>query len=112
MGVSNMKNIVVLKNLPSNLIEEAIVIIKTNKYAKRLEHIEKNAKTNSIENKNSKDYIIREAESVISNYISKVEKNKKENIPIKNIEKKYKKLKLYSICVSVIIFLNFISYIF
>ena len=44
MEVSNMKNIVVLKNLPSNIVEEAIIILKTNKEAKRLEYIEKNSK--------------------------------------------------------------------
>ena len=31
-----MKNIVLLKNLPSNIIEEAIVIVKNNKDARRL----------------------------------------------------------------------------
>ena len=29
METSNMKNMVVLKNLPSNLVEEAIVILKS-----------------------------------------------------------------------------------
>lgn len=105
-----MKNIVVLKNLPSNLVEEAIVILKTNKYAKRLEHIDKNnANNNCIKNKENKDYVVREAESVISNYITKIEKNKNEKAPIKNIEKKYKKLKLYSICASIILFISFIN---
>ena len=41
MQNSNMKNIVVLKNLPSNLVDEAIVILKSKKTAKRLEVIEK-----------------------------------------------------------------------
>ena len=35
MEKSQMKNMVILKNLPSNLIEEAIVILKSNKYAKK-----------------------------------------------------------------------------
>lgn len=34
METSNMKNMVVLKNLPSNLVEEAIVILKSTKKAK------------------------------------------------------------------------------
>lgn len=34
MDVSNMKNIIVLKNLPSNLVEEAIVVLKENKKVK------------------------------------------------------------------------------
>lgn len=35
METSNMKNIVVLKNLPSNIVEEAIVILKGNKKNKK-----------------------------------------------------------------------------
>ena len=30
MDISNMKNIIVLKELPSNMVEEAIVILKSN----------------------------------------------------------------------------------
>lgn len=41
METSNMKNMVVLKNLPSNLVEEAIVILKSSKKVKKLEKIEK-----------------------------------------------------------------------
>lgn len=108
MEVSNMKNIVVLKNLPSNLVEEAIVILKTNKEAKRLEYIEKNTKTNEISGKKTKEYMVREAESVISSYISKIEKNKNEKIPNVNIEKKYKKLKVYSIIASIMLILMMI----
>ena len=37
MNQSNLKNMVVLKNLPSNIVEEAIVILKTNKKVKKLE---------------------------------------------------------------------------
>ena len=34
MNITGMKNIVVLKNLPSNLVEEAIVVLKANKRIK------------------------------------------------------------------------------
>ena len=37
METSNMKNMVVLKNLPSNLVEEAIIILKSSKKVKKLE---------------------------------------------------------------------------
>lgn len=103
MEVSNMKNIIVLKNLPSNLVEEAIVILKTNKEAKKLEYIEKNSKANIESGKKTKEYMVREAESVISSYISKIEDNKNKKIPNINIERKYKKLKIYSIIASIII---------
>lgn len=45
METSNMKNMVVLKNLPSNLVEEAIVILKSSKKVRKLEKIEKKKKT-------------------------------------------------------------------
>lgn len=105
MEVSNMKNIIVLKNLPSNIVEEAIVILKTNKEAKKLEYIEKNSKVNINSEKKTKEYMVREAESVISSYISKIEKNRNEKIPNLNMEKKYKKLKIYSIIASIMLFL-------
>ena len=50
METSKMKNMVVLKNLPSNLVEEAIVILKSSKKVKKLEKIEKNAKVTKSEN--------------------------------------------------------------
>ena len=105
MEVSNMKNIIVLKNLPSNLVEEAIVILKTNKEAKKLEYIEKNSKANIDSGKKTKEYMVREAESVISSYISKIEDNKKQKIPNINMERKYKKLKIYSIIASIMLLL-------
>lgn len=105
MEVSNMKNIVVLKNLPSNLVEEAIVILKTNKEAKKLEYVEKSTNTNINNNKKTKEYMIREAESVISSYISKIENNKEPKTLNRNIEKKYRKLKIYSVIASIMIML-------
>ena len=111
MPNSNMKNIVVLKNLPSNLIDEAIVILKSNKNARKLQLVDKNAKVEFKEPSKNKDYVIKEAENVIANYISKIEKNKvtkKSN----NIENKYKKIKAYSIVVSVILAICLIRVIF
>ena len=35
-----MKNVVVLRNLPSNLIEEAFVVVKSRKVARSLEYID------------------------------------------------------------------------
>ena len=105
METSPIKNIVVLKNLPSNLVEEAIVILKTNKEAKRLEYIEKNANKSVNNSKKTKEYMVREAESVIASYISKIEDNRNSRLPTSNIERKYKKLKIYSIIASTILLL-------
>ena len=83
MNTGDLKNIVVIKDLPSNLIEEAIVVLKENQKIPKLEPASKDKKENSSETpkiKNSKDYIIKEAQMLIADYISKIEnKNKKEN---------------------------------
>ena len=95
MDISNMRNMVVLKNLPSNIVDEAIVILKTNKKIKRpemAENIVNNSKTYSNLKENSNDYIINEAEMLISDYISKLEKPKKINDNTEIIIK-YTKLK-------------------
>ena len=44
MESSDMKNMVVLKNLPSNMVEEAIIIFKETQKAKQKELIEKSQK--------------------------------------------------------------------
>ena len=51
MEESKLKNMVVLKNLPSNLIEEAIVILKSNKKVKKLEKIDKQKRNEKEEAK-------------------------------------------------------------
>ena len=105
METNNMKNIIVLKNLPSNLIEEAIVILKNNKESKKLEYIEKNINKTKNNKRCTKEYMIKEAENVVSSYISKIEENKKYK-PIFNIEKKYRLLRIYSIIASIILILK------
>lgn len=105
----NLKNIVVLKNLPSNIVEEAIVIIKQNKLAKKFEYIDKkNEKKLNNTKVKPKDYIIKEAEMVISGYISNIEKQK-ENKQMVSLKNKYKRLKLLSILLGIITFMNIIS---
>ena len=105
MEKSQMKNMVILKNLPSNLIDEAILIIKPNKYARKIQYIDKKDIIKS-KDKQTKDnnYIIREAESVISNYINSVE-NKDKQKQDTYLTKKYKKLKIYSILITIVLFI-------
>lgn len=101
MENSQMKNMVVLRNLPSNLIEEAIIVFKTVKSAKEFQYIDKIESTKNNQNKkNTKDYMVKEAESVISNYIKTNEK-KTTRVNNSNVNKKYKRLKIYSIIVSI-----------
>ena len=110
MEESKLKNMVVLKNLPSNLVEEAIVILKSNKKVKKLEKIDKDVmnKTNKIQyDVNKKDFVVKEAELVVTSYISKIENNNKANKQ-KKIEqnKKVRRLKNYAYLSSLIIFLQ------
>lgn len=102
METSKMKNMIILKNLPSNIIEEAIVVLKPNKkILNAAEHINNNYN----ESKPYKeDYIIKEAQMVISNYISEIKENKKEKeIKFKNMENKYKKSKKANIVLVVLL---------
>ena len=39
METSNIKNMVVLKNLQSNIVDEAIIVLKPNKKAKKIQKI-------------------------------------------------------------------------
>ena len=90
MNMSDMKNMIVLKNLPSNLVEEAIIILKENSKIHKYQ-TQPPIKENADNKKEGTGYIVKDAEMVISSYIEKMENNspKKERI-IKKLEKKYK----------------------
>ena len=113
MYKEDMKNMVVIKNLPSNIVEEAIVILKPNVKLKSLNLAK--APKDSMKNKekiqeNKKQYIINEAQMVINNYLSKIEKQKKSEIRInKKIEKKYKRARIISICLGILLVISFMS---
>ena len=93
MDTSNLKNIVVLKNLPSNLVEEAIVVLKKNKKLHKLEMAEvKENKLKSNEKERNEEYIVKEAEMLVKEYTDELEKQSPKWK--KNIKKKKKKYKL------------------
>ena len=108
MEASKMKNMVVLKNLPSNLVEEAIVILKSGKKVKNLEKIEKNKRTenNNTTERMNQDYVLKEAEMLVANYITSLEKQENKTIKITNTNKKYERLKQYAYISSFIIFIQ------
>lgn len=113
MESSKLKNIVVLKNLPSNIVDEAIIVLKANKKVKKLQKIEQNKNSTSNENdKKDKEYILKEAEMLVSNYISKIENNEKKNIFNKEAKVKYNKLKKYAIAITIMSILQAIIIIF
>lgn len=112
MSTENMKNMVVLKNLPSNIVDEAIVILKPNVKLKSLDLAENKKESKNVKNnkeQNSKKYIINEAEMVVSNYLSKIESEKKSIAKVnKKIENKYKRVRAISIFLGIMLFLSFL----
>ena len=102
METSKLKNMVVLRNLPSNLVDEAIIVLKSNKKIKKLEKIEKNRGISLEKTKKDKEYILKEAEMIVNEYMSKIENKDKKEIFNKEAKIKYKKLRKYAIVTTVI----------
>ena len=113
MEASKLKNMVVLKNLPSNIVDEAIIILKTSKKVKKLQKIEKSKNAQIKEDtKKDKEYILKEAEMLVNNYISKIENNNKKEIFNKEAKEKYNKLKKYSIVATLMCIMQAIVILF
>ena len=101
MEERRLKNIVVLKNLPSNLVEEAIVVLKENRIKSMMTDTDKGKETEK--SKKGQDYILKEAEMVVNNYLAKMENHKKESKhKVLNIEKKYRCLKLFTVGLAIL----------
>lgn len=98
MDTNTMKNMIILKDLPSNIVEEAFIVFKDNV---KIHSINKTTKSQETKNKGkdiSKDYIINEAQMVVQDYLSKIEKKEYEiGIGNKTIKEKYKRLKSLTI---------------
>lgn len=108
MESSNMKKMVVLKNLPSNMVEEAIIIFKQSQKVKQKEFIDKGENLNPTEAQpKSREYILKEAEMLVTDYINKIE-NKRKSTKNKDILDKYKKLQKYSIISTVLFVISLI----
>ena len=83
MNMSDMKNMIVLKNLPSNLVDEAIIILKENKKIHKYEMADAKEENSKEENKernkkdsvkqDDKNYIIKEAEMLVQSYTKELE---------------------------------------
>ncbi len=105
MNNTSMKNMVVLRDLPSNLIDEAIVIFKPNVNLNKYQE-DKNTKCSVQTMK--KEFVISEAELVISNYISNLEKPKQLERVNKQLTAKYKRIKYLSIFLGIATILGII----
>lgn len=134
MNNEGLKNIVLLKDLPSNLIEEAIIVLKENKKIHKVQKIidinnekkrqkndkqnknknENNLNNNEILNKNiDNDYIIKEAYMLLDDYTKRLETETpswKNNV--KKLERKYKYSVKLNIILSISITLGVILNIF
>lgn len=119
MGEIKKQNTIVLRNLPSNLIEEATIVFKNKKTVKEIEKAEKERKKQEstiipVKNKEGKrqSYAIKEAEMVIVDYVSGIEEKRK-NINLRNnkVNKKYKRLKIYSIATTALFLLETITFV-
>ena len=101
MNISQMKNIIVLKDLPSNLIDEAIVILKQGNKLKSKERIQKQ---NSFEENQEANYeiAIKEAEFIVQDYIKNLEKPKENQNNIKKMRVQYKKLQIFSFFLAIL----------
>ena len=105
MNNLDMKNIIVLKDLPSNIIDEAIVILKNNK-------IKRKDGNENMDDDFVNINIVEEAQQIIGEYIEKMENTKNEEINERKILIKYKKLQLVTILLGAMMIISFfISFI-
>jgi len=112
MEESKAKQVITLRNLPSNLVEEAIVVLKSNKKTKNLEYMKKNLKEKEISEKQEDFYILKEAEMIMTDYLNKLE-SKEYNIfsNRSKLEKKYLRLKNINIGLTFLLILSLILHL-
>ena len=102
-----MKNMVVLKNLPSNMVEEAIIIFKETSRIKAKDIINKTNNINQVQGKGkSKDIIFKEAEMLVNDYVKKIEQQKNKTIFNKKINNEF--LKKYSLIITILFIISLI----
>lgn len=101
----DLKNMIILKNLPSNIVKEAYVVFKSNKMVKKFQKSNKKNENKQLRKNNEDQYAIKEAEMLVLEYIEKIEKSEKEVILNSKINKKLEK---YAYIASIIMFIEFI----
>lgn len=102
MQNSKLKNSIVLRGMASNIVDEAIVILKPNIKIKKME-VAKNPQLH--EKDTSKNFILKEAEHVILEYMNKI--NEKDyNSSIKNMKSKIKKLRIINVMFFILLIIS------
>ena len=110
MDANTMKRMIVLKNLQSNMIEEAYVVFKNNVKSHKFEKINKELVKEKKEENRTKDYMLKEAEMIINDYICKIE-NKEFKFNNNLLKQKNNKLKIIAIIFSFLSLINFTMFI-
>lgn len=87
-----MKNMIFIKDVRSNLVEEAIVVFKENVKLREENFIKKNY-TLGGENALKNDLCLKEAEIIVNDCIDKIENNSKEE----KLNRKIKFLKIINV---------------
>lgn len=87
-----MKNMIFIKDVQSNLVEEAIVVFKENVKLREENFIKKNY-TFGEENALKNDLCLKEAEIIVNDCIDKIENNSKEE----KLNRKIKFLKIINV---------------
>ena len=105
MENNKIKNTIVLRGMASNVVDEAIVILKPHIKIKKTQVV-----NNIREKNNSKELILKEAEHIVSEYVNKISvkeiENEKLNNEKLNLEKKVKKLKVVSFAFFIILIIT------
>lgn len=90
--MDRMKNMVILKNVQSNLVEEAIVVFKENVKIYK-ENFAKQNSLSSSQKSLKDDLCVKEAELIVNDYIDKID----DKLVEKKLNKKIKILKIINI---------------
>lgn len=98
MDSKTMKNTIILRDLPSNMVEEAFIIFKDNVKIHEKQKVEKNKVVEKEEKPKSNECMVKEAEMIVADYISKIEKKEYEiTNSNRKLNEKYKRLKALTI---------------
>ena len=111
MDTKIMKKMIVLKNLQSNMIEEAYVVLKNNCKVHKFQKINEEENGLADHNEKENDYMVKEAEMVINDYICKME-SKEFNFNNISLRKRNNIFKITTISFALLSLLNFIMFLF
>ena len=114
MEINSMKNMIVLKNFPSNIVEEAFVVLKENVKIHKVEMADKKGgKEKDKKQILKQNSIVKEAEMLITEYVDNLQKQEyKVRNENKKMMDKYKKMKKLTILLSIFSVLSTIVILF